>query len=101
MTTDDLPKRLRDRAAFLGRQGFFGTIEREAADELERLRLTWTTRVPETPGYYWWRRSDDEADVVMVDAFLRGRIPWTGSCCPVAELGGEWSSGPIPLPGDG
>jgi hypothetical protein len=61
---------------------------------------------PKEPGWYWWRRLPEcPGPVALLVTFEAGKWwAWEGGFGtdgdrePVEELGGEWSSSPIPAP---
>ncbi len=62
--------------------------------------MTYTTRKPTTPGWYWWRCFAITTGVLTQETIVQ--IDADGYCQQEGEyvdnLGGEWSSEPIKEP---
>lgn len=79
-------------------------VESEDLDALERFVCdSWTTEKPKVPGWYWWRVNEDDAEVVQIyevaGVLAVDSIEFIGK--PLKQLGGEWSTHPLPEPMEG
>lgn len=65
--------------------------------------MTWTTDMPTKPGWYWWRRSDEEhaaliSNAKVIEVFEYGVDNTLYSTYGfVSQLDGEWA-GPLEPP---
>lgn len=64
--------------------------------------MTWVSKKPDSPGWFWYRRSENDAAITgEVFHSRRGlvtKLSGNSFSLPVDDFPGEWSSEPIPEP---
>jgi len=64
------------------------------------VEMSWTTKIPTTPGWKYWRRNKTEAwGCLLVIDFQGLFIADDEFCSSVEETGGLWWDAPVPAPG--